>query len=111
MTPTPVPEFAAAPPMAGFWAIVGFIGLVGLLLVIGLITGQVWLTPSKTRESVRRGMLTMDAVFSTPDKRAAIENIRDEDHLIELDQKRGEGSDDDAKALLFQWQEDDDGLD
>jgi hypothetical protein len=110
MTPTPIPELAPAPPMAGFWAIVGFVGLVGLLLVIGLITGQVQLTPSKTRESVRRGMLTMDAVFSTPEKRAAIEVIRDGEHLIKLDQERGEGDGDDAEALLFQWQEDD-GLD
>ncbi len=111
MTPTPVPEFASAPSMAGFWAIVGFIGLVVLLLVTGLITGQVRLTPSKARESTRRGMLTMDAVLSTSEKRAAIEVIRDEDHLVELDQERGEGDGDNAEALLFQWQEDDDGFD
>jgi hypothetical protein len=111
MTPTPVPEFASAPSMAGFWTIVGFIGLVVLLLVIGLITGQVRLTPSKTRESTRRGMLTMDAVFSTPEKQAAIQYIRDEEHLIEPDQERGEGDGNDAEALLFQWQEDDDGFD
>jgi hypothetical protein len=40
-------------------------------------------------------MLTMDAVLSTPEKQAAIEYIRDEEHLIEIDQERSGGNGDD----------------
>ena len=92
MTPTPLSGVASAPPMTGFWAIVGFIGLVVLLFVIGLITGQVRLTPSKGRQSAIRGAMALDGVFSTPERKAAIEYIRNEEHLVELEQERGEGN-------------------
>ncbi|MFQ6100132.1 MAG: hypothetical protein ACE5OS_02705 [Anaerolineae bacterium] len=86
MTPTPVPE-VAAPSMTGFWLIVGF---------IGLITGEVSLKPYKLRRAGMRGAMTFDAMYSGKDKQAAIEYILDEQHLVVLDQERGEGDDDDA---------------
>jgi hypothetical protein len=66
--------------------------LVVLLFVIGLITGQVKLTPRKERQSMRQGAMALDAVFSTPERQAAIEYIRNEEHLVELEQERGEGN-------------------
>jgi hypothetical protein len=95
MTPTPIPEVASSPTTEPPWIVLVVIGLVAVLFVVGLITGQVRLTSSKTRESARRGMLTMDAVLSTPEKQAAIEYIRDEEHLIEIDQERSGGNGDD----------------
>ena len=99
MTPTPLSDVASAPPMTGFWVIMGFIALVVLLFVIGLVTGQVQLTPSKGRQSASRGAMALDAVFSTPERQAAIEYIRNEEHLVELEQERGEGNGRDDDAL------------
>jgi hypothetical protein len=95
MTPTPVTE-VATPSMTGFWLIVGFIGVVALLLIIGLITGEVSLKPYKLRRAGIRGAMTFDGIYSGKDKRAAIEYILDEEHLVVLDQERGEGDDDDT---------------
>ena len=113
MNPTPMPEVASSPPTAQPWIVIVVIGFAAVLFIIGLITGQVRLSPSKTRESARRGMLTMDAVLSTPERQAAIEYIRDEEHLIEIDQACGDGNGDDEEApVLFQERsEEDDGLD
>jgi hypothetical protein len=86
--------------MAPPWITLVVIGLVVVLFIIGLITGQVRLTPSKTRASARRGMLTMDAVLSTPERQAAIEYIRDEEHLVEIDQERNGGDGDEESPGL-----------
>lgn len=105
MTPTPIPETAPSPSMTGFWVVVGFIGVVALLLIVGLITGEVSFEPYKLRRAARRGMLTTEALFSGPGKRAAIEYIRDEEHLVVLDQERGEGDGDEKEDQLMLSQE------
>ncbi len=95
MTPTPVTK-VAPPSMTEFWLLVGLIGVIALLFTIGLITGKVSLKPHKLRRAGMRGGMTLDAMLSGQDKRAAIEYILEEQHLVVLDQERGEDDDDDA---------------
>jgi hypothetical protein len=96
MDPTPTLVAVSQPTAAKPWTALVVIGLVTVLFIVGLITGQISLSPSKTRKAARRGLLTIDAVLATPEKQAAIEYIRDEEHLIQVDQRRGDGDSDDA---------------
>ena len=42
--------------------------------------------------------MALDVVFSTPERQAAIEYILNEEHLVELEQERGEGNGRDGDA-------------
>jgi len=99
--------------MTGFWVFVGFIGMVALLLIVGLITGEVSFEPYKLRRAGMRGGMTLDAMLSGADKRAAIEYILDEQGQVVLDQERGEGDGDgeDDRTVLYPEHREDDGDD
>lgn len=108
MTPTPVVE-ATPSSMTGFWVIVGFIGVVALLLIIGHITGKVSFEPYKLRRAGMRGGMTLDAMLSGPERRSAIEYILDEEHMVVLDQERGEGDEEQDRLAPFLEHSEDDG--
>lgn len=93
--------------MTGFWIFIGFIGVVLVLFIIGYITGEVSFEPYSLRRAGMRGGMTLDAMFSGPERQAAIEYVLEDQDKVVLDQERGEGDGEGENdhLVLFQYPE------